>query len=55
VAFGLLAIESHSTGDSSIKHKHAVLRDRGRRLNIAVAHHDHWQSATLGTIMVCAD
>ena len=57
---GLLSLELHVGGARSLKDKRMVLRslkDRLRRLNVAVAELDHqdlWQRAGLGIVTVGA-
>lgn len=57
---GLLSLELHVEGARSIKDKRMVLRslkDRLRRLNVAVAeleHQDLWQRAGLGVVTIAA-
>lgn len=58
---GLLSIELHLAGARSLKDKRAVLRrlkDRVRRLNVALAevdHHDLRQRAGLGAVSIGVD
>lgn len=58
---GLLSIELHLAGARSLKDKRAVLRrlkDRVRRLNVALAevdHHDLHQRAGLGAVSIGVD
>lgn len=55
---GLLSVELHLAGARSLKDKRMVLRsmkDRLRRLNVAVAELDHqdlWQRSTLGIVTI---
>jgi len=55
---GLLSLELHLSGARSLKDKRMVLRsvkDRARRLNVAVAeleHQDVWQRAGLGVVTI---
>ena len=58
---GLLSIELHLAGARSLKDKRATLRrlkDRVRRLNVALAevdHHDLHQRAGLGVVSIGVD
>jgi uncharacterized protein YlxP (DUF503 family) len=58
---GLLSIELHIAGARSLKDKRATLRrlkDRVRRLNVALAevdHHDLHQRAGLGVVSIGVD
>ena len=58
VVNGLLSIHLHLPGAQSLKDKRMVLRrlkDRLKKLNVAVAetdHHDLWQRAELGVVAI---